>query len=44
MEQLHLFVRQAFPQQLRDLLRFFDRVDDHSRAAALCQLPAQQRG
>lgn len=22
MEQLHLFVRQAFPQQLRDLLRF----------------------
>ena len=44
MEQLHLFVRQAFPQHLRDLLRFFDRVDDYSRAAALCQLPAQQRG
>ena len=44
MEQLHLFVRQAFPQQLRDLLRFFDRVYDHSCAAALGQLPAQQRG
>ena len=29
MEQLHLFVRQAFPQKLRDLLRFFDRIYDH---------------
>ena len=44
MEQLHLFVRQAFPQQLCDLLRFFDRVYDYPRAAALGQLPAQQRG
>ena len=44
MEQLHLFVRQAFPQQLRNLLRFFDRVYDHPCTAALGQLPAQQRG
>ena len=44
MEQLHLFVRQTFPQQLRDLLRFFDRIYDHPRAAALCHFPAQQRG
>ena len=44
MEQLHLFVRQAFPQQLRDLLCFFDRVHDHPCAAALGQFPAQQRG
>ena len=44
MEQLHLFVGQALPQQLRDLLRFFNCVDDHSRTAALRQLPAQQPG
>ena len=44
MEQLHLFVRQAFPQQLCNLLCFFDRVYDHPCTAALCQLPAQQRG
>ena len=44
MEQLHLFVGQALPQQLRDLLRFFNCVDDHPCTAALRQLSAQQPG